>query len=222
MKMYIIRHGQTPWNARKCLQGRSDVDLNENGIYLAELTGKALRDVTFDMAFTSPLIRAKHTAQCILAGRKVPIIEDERLIEISFGIYEGCCYAEENRQVPQQWIENFFHAPQDYVAAPGGESLDDVEKRTRNFMEDICSRKELQDKTILVSTHGCALRGLLNSIRESNREDYWHGGVSKNCAVSIVTCNRGEKPVLVEEIIFIIKEYIYMKHRIFILICRRN
>lgn len=199
MKMYIIRHGQTPWNARKCLQGRSDVDLNENRIYLAELTGKALRDVTFDMAFTSPLIRAKHTAQCILAGRKVPIIEDERLIEISFGIYEGCCYAEENRQVPQQWIENFFHAPQDYVAAPGGESLDDVEKRTRNFMEDICSRKELQDKTILVSTHGCALRGLLNSIRESNREDYWHGGVSKNCAVSIVTCNRGEKPVLVEE-----------------------
>lgn len=199
MKMYIIRHGQTPWNARKFLQGRSDVDLNENGIYLAELTGKALRDVTFDMAFTSPLIRAKHTAQCILAGRKVPIIEDERLIEISFGIYEGCCYAEENRQVPQQWIENFFHAPQDYVAAPGGESLDDVEKRTRNFMEDICSRKELQDKTILVSTHGCALRGLLNSIRESNREDYWHGGVSKNCAVSIVTCNRGEKPVLVEE-----------------------
>ena len=199
MKMYIIRHGQTPWNARKCLPGRSDVDLNENGIYLAELTGKALRDVTFDMAFTSPLIRAKHTAQCILAGRKVPIIEDERLIEISFGIYEGCCYAEENRQVPQQWIENFFHAPQDYVAAPGGESLDDVEKRTRNFMEDICSRKELQDKTILVSTHGCALRGLLNSIRESNREDYWHGGVSKNCAVSIVTCNRGEKPVLVEE-----------------------
>ena len=151
------------------------------------------------MAFTSPLIRAKHTAQCILAGREVPIIEDERLIEISFGIYEGCCYAEENRQVPQQWIENFFHAPQDYVAAPGGESLDDVEKRTRNFMEDICSRKELQDKTILVSTHGCALRGLLNSIRESNREDYWHGGVSKNCAVSIVTCNRGEKPVLVEE-----------------------
>ena len=199
MKMYIIRHGQTPWNARKCLQGRSDVDLNENGIYLAELTGKALRDVTFDMAFTSPLIRAKHTAQCILAGREVPIIEDERLIEISFGIYEGCCYAEENRQVPQQWIENFFHAPQDYVAAPGGESLDDVEKRTRDFMEDICSRKELHDKTILVSTHGCALRGLLNSIRESNREDYWHGGVSKNCAVSIVTCNRGEKPVLVEE-----------------------
>ena len=199
MKMYIIRHGQTPWNARKCLQGRSDVDLNENGIYLAELTGKALRDVTFDMAFTSPLIRAKHTAQCILAGREVPIIEDERLIEISFGISEGCCYAEENRQVPQQWIENFFHAPQDYVAAPGGESLDDVEKRTRDFMEDICSRKELQDKTILVSTHGCALRGLLNSIRESNREDYWHGGVSKNCAVSIVTCNRGEKPVLVEE-----------------------
>ena len=64
-----------------------------------------------------------------------------------------------NRQVPQQWIEKLLPCPRRIMwQHRAGESLDDVEKRTRDFMEDICSRKELQDKTILVSTHGCALR----------------------------------------------------------------
>ena len=199
MRMYIIRHGQTPWNAKKRLQGRSDIDLNENGVRLARLTVEALRDIPFDMAFTSPLIRARHTAECLLAGRHVPIIPDERLIEISFGVYEGKCFAGPEKNVPEEWFSSFFDAPENFKAAPGGESLDDVEKRTADFMRDICSRREFMDKTILVSTHGCALRGLLNSLRESSRKDYWHGGVSKNCAVSVVDCEKVGSPVLVEE-----------------------
>lgn len=199
MRMYIIRHGQTPWNAKNRLQGRSDIDLNENGVHLAKLTGEALRGVPFDLAFTSPLIRARHTAEYLLAGRAVPILPDERLIEISFGEYEGRCFAGPDKNVPAEWFSSFFDAPENYKAAPGGESLDDVERRTADFMFDICGRSKLVDKTILVSTHGCALRGLLNSLRENPREDYWHGGVSKNCAVSIVECEKGGKPVLVEE-----------------------
>lgn len=199
MRMYIIRHGQTPWNAKKRLQGRSDIDLNENGVHLAKLTGEALCSVPFDLAFTSPLIRARHTAEYLLARRAVPILPDERLIEISFGEYEGKCFAGPDKNVPAEWFSSFFDAPENYKAAPGGESLDDVERRTADFMLDICGRSELMDKTILVSTHGCALRGLLNSLRKSPREDYWHGGVSKNCAVSIVECEKGGKPVLVEE-----------------------
>lgn len=199
MRLFIIRHGQTPWNAKKRLQGRSDIDLNENGMRLAKLTGEALRDVPFAAAFTSPLIRARHTAEYVLAGRDIPIIEDERLLEISFGKYEGCCYIGAEKNVPESWFYSFFNEPQNYAAPPGGESLDDVERRTADFMHDICSRAEFADKTILVSTHGCALRGLLNSLRESPREDYWHGGVSKNCAVSIVECERDGIPVLIEE-----------------------
>ena len=60
MKLYIIRHGETPWNAEGRLQGQTDIPLNENGIRLAKITGEALKDVPFDFAISSPLKRARH------------------------------------------------------------------------------------------------------------------------------------------------------------------
>ena len=61
MKLYIIRHGETPWNAEGRLQGQTDIPLNENGIRLAKITGEALKDVPFDFAISSPLKRARQT-----------------------------------------------------------------------------------------------------------------------------------------------------------------
>ena len=59
MKLYIVRHGETDWNKSRRVQGFSDIPLNDYGIYLAGETAKGLRDVAFDLAYTSPLIRAK-------------------------------------------------------------------------------------------------------------------------------------------------------------------
>ena len=75
MKLYIVRHGETDWNKARKIQGRSDIPLNEFGRHLARETAKGLADVHFDLCFTSPLSRAKETAQIILDGRDVPIIE---------------------------------------------------------------------------------------------------------------------------------------------------
>lgn len=86
MKLYVIRHGETTWNVERKLQGASDTELNENGIALAIKTGKAMKEIPFDLCFTSPLKRARHTAQLVLGDRKeVPVIEDVRLREISLG-----------------------------------------------------------------------------------------------------------------------------------------
>lgn len=85
MKLYMIRHGQTEWNKEKRLQGRADIPLNAYGIQLAEETRDGLLGVRFDIAFTSPLKRAKKTAQILLEGQEVKLIEDERIIEIGFG-----------------------------------------------------------------------------------------------------------------------------------------
>lgn len=49
MKIYLIRHGETPWNTLGRLQGRTDIELNENGIRLAKITGEKLKDVHFDL-----------------------------------------------------------------------------------------------------------------------------------------------------------------------------
>ena len=96
MKIYLIRHGETSWNTLGRLQGRTDIELNENGIRLAKITGEKLKDVHFDLAIASPLKRAYETAGLVLGDRNIPILTDERIEEISFGEWEGlCCRMEE-------------------------------------------------------------------------------------------------------------------------------
>ena len=111
MLIYIVRHGLTEWNKLKKLQGAADVPLAKEGILLAEKTGEALKDVKFDICFTSPLSRARQTAECVLGDRNVPIIPDKRIQEINFGDLEGGCVrdAEGNYIDPQ--VEMFFRDP---------------------------------------------------------------------------------------------------------------
>ena len=87
--LYIMRHGKTEWNELHKLQGRTDIPLNEEGRQMAKIAGEKYKDINFDVCYCSPLVRAKETAKLVLEGRNVPIIYDERLREMSFGIYEG-------------------------------------------------------------------------------------------------------------------------------------
>lgn len=199
MKVYIIRHGETQWNAQKKLQGASDTQLNEKGIALARETGKALAQIPFSCCFTSPLIRAKETARLILGERDIPVYEDPRIREISFGDWEG----RESSELPAQMLEYFFHHTEKYCAPEGGESLEEVCCRTRAFWEDIISRKELREQTILVATHGCAMRALLQNVYENpSIRDFWHGKVPPNCGVNVVEVREGKAFLLEEDVVY--------------------
>ena len=83
MIIYIIRHGETDWNVLRKFQGRTDIPLNENGRQVAEWTREGLKEIDFDIVYTSPLRRAKETAQIIVGDRQIPIIEEERIIEMA-------------------------------------------------------------------------------------------------------------------------------------------
>ena len=86
MDIYLIRHGETDWNKEKKLQGITDIPLNAYGIELAEKTAEGLKDVPFDRIYTSPLIRAKKTAEIIRGNRPIELEVREELKEISFGV----------------------------------------------------------------------------------------------------------------------------------------
>lgn len=202
MKLYIIRHGQTEWNKQKRLQGRSDIPLNEYGIQLAKETKAGLKDVKFDLAFTSPLQRAKKTAEILLEGEGVELIEENRIIEIGFGSYEGLCYAEENYNIPDPDFMNFFEKPEVYHPASDGESFEQLRARAADFLRELSGKEDYQDSTILVSTHGAALCALLNVIKNSTIEKFWAGGLHKNCGLSIVEIKDGKAEILKEAIVF--------------------
>lgn len=221
MRLYIIRHGETPWNTQLRLQGQTDIGLNENGRALAAKTAQALREVPFDLAITSPLIRAKETAQILMGDRKIPLIEDARIQEINFGELEGVQLTNEERNTPGNEFYNFFHAPQQYRPQKGGESLDSLCARTAAFLEELRSdaqeegngRRSLvsgalgedgarRNLTVLISTHGAASRALLSSIKGTPRNFFWEQGVPKNCAVTVVDLEQGRWVIQKQDVVY--------------------
>ena len=191
MKIYLIRHGVTDANKRKSLQGRTDISLNEQGRELARITSEGLKNINFDIIFTSPLKRARETAEIIRGNRNIPLIEEELIQEISFGEYEGLCFGKENYTIPDKDFMFFFDKPECYKPAPGGETFEEVLARTGAFLQELIQKEEYQDKTILLSTHGCALKALLANVRKLPVAEFWGAGVHKNCAVSLVEVKDG-------------------------------
>ena len=176
--LYIIRHGRTDWNDRHKLQGRTDVPLNEEGRRMAEEAGKAYRDVHFDICFCSPLIRAKETAEILLRGRDVPIQYDDRLMEMSFGSFEGL---ENSFDIPDCPINVLFFTPELYVSPPGGaESLDDLFARTGAFLEEKADPLVKEGKDVLIVGHGAMNSSIVCRVRHLPRADFWSAGI-ENC-----------------------------------------
>ena len=89
MGLYFERHGQTDWNVRGKLQGKSDIALNETGRLQAVETREKLKQVAMDAIYCSPLMRARETAEIINVLWELPIQCDDRLMERSFGDMEG-------------------------------------------------------------------------------------------------------------------------------------
>lgn len=203
MKFYIIRHGVTEWNAQFRIQGAADIPLAEEGIRLAKLTGKALEEIDFDICFTSPLSRARQTAELVLGSRKdsVPIIEDERIKEINFGVLEGVqCKDAEGNFISAEFAE-FFNSPVTFERPENGENIADICARTKDFWEEKIADSSLQDKTILVASHGCAVRALLQNVYKDDK-GFWHGYVPPNCAVNVVEVNNGNAILLEEDKVY--------------------
>lgn len=195
MQIYIIRHGETNLNAKGIMQGTTDEPLNQNGIDLAAETGRNLQDVHFDACISSPLIRARQTAELLLresGNGEVPMEYDERIMEIDCGEMEKTVLDEEYRR-------KFFSEPETFEGFPGGESLVQVCERTQEFLDELVRRDD--GKTYLVSTHGCALRAMLNRFYD-DPSDFWHGRTPYNCVINIIEAQNGEAKLIAEDKLF--------------------
>lgn len=202
MIVYLIRHGETAWNKQRRLQGQSDIPLNEFGVRLAKETREGLKGVRFDLGITSPLKRARKTAEIILDGSQAEIIEDARIQEISFGSYEGMMYTREKSEIPDEKFGYFFTNPEQYRPTGGGETLEELLERERAFWQELIATDAYRDSTILVSTHGAALSGLLSVIKGNPIKKFWDCALHRNCAISIVEVKDKKAEVLQEGIVF--------------------
>uniref|UniRef100_A0A8C5PAD7 Fructose-2,6-bisphosphatase TIGAR n=1 Tax=Leptobrachium leishanense TaxID=445787 RepID=A0A8C5PAD7_9ANUR len=133
----IVRHGETRYNKEKLLQGQGiDEPLSETGVKQAEAAGKFLSNVKFTHVFSSDLIRAKQTCCVIMKNNRlsdpIPIKYDSRLRERKYGNAEGRPLSELKAMAKKSGQQCPSYTP------PGGETLDQVRARAKDFFEFIC------------------------------------------------------------------------------------
>lgn len=176
--LYIIRHGKTEWNKINKLQGRTDIPLSDEGREMAAKAAKEYANTNFDICFCSPLVRALETAKILLDGRDVEIITDNRLVEMSFGVYEG---TENYLKLPECPIVTFFEHPEDYNnPVEGGESLDDLYDRTGEFLKEKVYPLVEQGKDVLIVGHGAMNSSIVCQVKGAEKKDFWSAGI-ENC-----------------------------------------
>ena len=137
--IYFVRHGQTEWNKLGKMQGHKDIELNDEGKLQAQIVKQKLMGVKFDKVFSSPLKRAKETAQ-IICDQEITV--DNRLMERFNGELEGKSKTE---------IKDFpdFNDPNE--TRFGVEPLNNFKERINSFLSELEST--YKGKNILVVTH---------------------------------------------------------------------
>ena len=106
MKFYVVRHGQTDWNAKGRIQGKTDIELNEIGIEQARQLKALIKDYNIDLIISSPLKRARKTAEIINETVKCNIIFEDSLKERGYGIFEGMIRKEINDEIKANGFES--------------------------------------------------------------------------------------------------------------------
>ena len=161
MKLYIARHGETPWNAEDRVCGRTDLPLTEKGLQQAELLAKNAVEKGIEVILASPLLRARQTAQAVSDAIGVSVEIDERLIELDFGIYEGVHrtdpgFAYTRTQFPTRY--------------PGGESAFQLAHRVYSCLEDV--KRKYDGKTVLLVCHGGVCRMVRSYFMDLTNDEY--------------------------------------------------
>jgi broad specificity phosphatase PhoE len=142
MKLILARHGETEWNRLRRIQGISDLELNQKGFEQAEALARALKEENVTAIYTSPLKRARDTAQIIARFHRVEVVSLYGLRELDAGEVDGLTYDEMRVQYGdflEKWINDCTS-----VRPPGGCTLDELQVQVWSAIEEILERERLE------------------------------------------------------------------------------
>jgi probable phosphoglycerate mutase len=160
MHILLVRHGETAWNREGRYQGRTDIPLSPDGEAQVRALSARLAHVPIAAAVASPLVRARATAEAVLAGREVALQLDPGLAEISHGAWEGQLSSDVEAAHAQMLGRWRSQPDRDVPAGPGAETLGDVEARAWPVLERV-TRDLAANQAVLVAAHDAVNRVLL-------------------------------------------------------------
>ncbi|MCX8158059.1 MAG: histidine phosphatase family protein [Candidatus Diapherotrites archaeon] len=147
--LFLIRHAKAQGNLENRFQSRYNSELSEEGLKQTELLKEYFKNKKIDFVFYSPAIRAKQTAQITFSSRKIPLIEEQQLIERDLGILDGMCLKDAAKSFPE--VTKLFNNEIADLDIPGLEKSYDLSKRALNIVEKIVSNN--LGKNIAIVTH---------------------------------------------------------------------
>jgi probable phosphoglycerate mutase len=179
--MHLVRHGQSVWNAAGRIQGQIDIELDEIGLQQAQRIAERLACEPLAAIYSSPLLRARSTAEVIAAKFNLPVTLDARLIEYDFGVISGLTWkemAETHPELVNRWLEDPWTVP-----VAGSEGRANFAARVTAAMQDVCARHPVEQVAIVAhgGTFGVYLAAMLGL--DLNRRHPFHFG---NTSLSLV------------------------------------
>lgn len=189
MKIMLVRHGETYWNASGKIQGRSDIELSPTGIEQAKILAEFCPFEKVDAVYSSDLKRAKMTAEILAEkfGLSVQLVPELR--EVSFGDWEGNNFDNLQKTEPEN-VEKFFKRPDD-LKIPNGETFAELQARAMvGLKKIIAAHANDENSQIIIGAHGAINRAILCAILDIPLRKIW--AISQfNTAVNILRVDDG-------------------------------
>jgi probable phosphoglycerate mutase len=181
LTLYLVRHGETAWNAERRVQGHSDVPLNDRGRAQAETAAAELAGAPVGAVIASDLSRAISTAAPIAAVHGLEVLTDPRLRERYFGLAEGRLDAELEAEYGDG-LAAYWRDPD--TPFPEGESVREHQERVSGYLERLLA--DPPARSIVLVSHGGTVRRALNHLAGIPVEDGVYAPIA-NGSVRTVT-----------------------------------
>lgn len=153
----LVRHGETQWNKEGRSQGFADLNLTDAGLEQARCLAESLMKAKLDWVYSSPLKRARQTAEIIAKPHQKEVILHDNLKELNHGDLEGLTYVQMSDRFPDildEWRRNPAR-----VNLPGGETMEELQQRAWNAVLEIVGRHKGQN--ILIVSHNLCILSIL-------------------------------------------------------------
>lgn len=190
VRIYLMRHGLTPWNYESRFQGNTDIELSPEGIKQAKALQGRLTTEKLDAIYSSDLTRALQTAEIVAKPHGLEVRTKPGLREIHFGVWEGLTYKDLEREYPQE-LKTWLEAPH-LLAVPQGETFAMLQDRAIKCLREILAFHP--HGNIAVVAHGGTIAALICGLLQEPLAKMWNYR-QKNTALNVLKWEEGRVSV---------------------------